>query len=81
MKPKSIGVDNPAQLNNMNPQFDKILKELMEKQGFTQLKLAETLGIRQSQISNWLNGKSLPGYYSLKLLCEKLKVSADTLLR
>jgi len=64
----------------MNPQFDKILRELMKKHDFNQLQLAELLGIRQSQISNWLNGKSLPGYYSLKLLCEKLKVSADTLL-
>jgi len=64
----------------MNPQFDKILRELMKKCGYNQLQLAELLGIRQSQISNWLNGKSLPGYYSLKLLCEKLKVSADTLL-
>ena len=64
----------------MNPQFDKILKELMKNKGLNQLQLAGLLGIRQSQISNWLNGKSLPGYYSIKLLCEKLKVSADTLL-
>jgi len=65
----------------MNPQFDNILKELMKKRKFNQLQLAEILGIRQSQISNWLNGKSLPGYYSIKLICEKLKVSADTLLQ
>jgi len=64
----------------MNPQFDKILKELMKSRSLNQLQLAKLLGIRQSQISNWLNGKSLPGYYSLKLLCEKLKVSADALL-
>ena len=64
----------------MNPQFDKILKELMKNRKLNQLQLAEILGIRQSQISNWLNGKSLPGYYSIKLLCEKLKVSADSLL-
>ena len=70
-----------AQLNYMNPQFDKILKELMKEQKLNQLQLAEILGIRQSQISNWLNGKSLPGYYSLILLCEKLKVSANDLLK
>ena len=64
----------------MNPQFDEILKKMMKEKGLNQLQLAGLLGIRQSQISNWLNGKSLPGYYSIKLLCEKLKVSADTLL-
>ena len=65
----------------MNPQFDKVLREIMKQRDFNQLQLAELLGIRQSQISNWLNGKSLPGYYSLKLLCDKLKVSADSLLQ
>jgi transcriptional regulator with XRE-family HTH domain len=64
----------------MNVNFDKILKSLMEKKNIKQLQLAEMLGVRQSQISNWLNQKSLPGYYSIKLLCEKLDVSADYLL-
>ena len=65
----------------MKIEFDKILKNLMKSRSLNQLQLAELLGVRQSQISNWINGKSLPGYYSLKLLCEKLKVSADTLLQ
>lgn len=56
------------------------MAEIMKEKGFNQLSLANKLGIRQSQISNWLNGKSLPGYFSLKLLCEKLGKSADTLL-
>jgi len=64
----------------MNIEFDKILRDLMKERGLNQLKLSEILGVRQSQISNWLNGKSLPGYFSIKLLCEKLKVSADALL-
>jgi len=53
---------------------------MMEKNNLNQLELSELLGIRQSQISNWLNAKSLPGYYSIRVLCEKLKVSADCLL-
>jgi len=64
----------------MNPQFDKILGKIMEERKLNQLQLAHILGVRQSQISNWLNAKSLPGYYSIKLLCEKLKVSANDLL-
>lgn len=65
----------------MKIEFNKILKNLMSSRGLNQLQLAEILGVRQSQISNWLNGKSLPGYYSLKLLCEKLKVNANDLLQ
>ena len=75
-----ITVDNIAKHMCMKIEFQKILKDLMKQRELNQLQLAEVLGIRQSQISNWLNGKSLPGYYSIKLLCEKLKVSADTLL-
>ena len=74
-------MDNNAQRMCMKIEFNKILKDLMKKRGVNQLELAEILGVRQSQISNWLNGKSLPGYYSLKLLCEKLNVSANDLLQ
>jgi len=63
----------------MNPQFDSILKELMKKRELNQLQLAELLGVRQSQVSNWLNGKSLPGYYSIKQLSEKLNLTPSDL--
>lgn len=67
--------------SSMEIAFSQVLSEIMKKRGLNQLTLANILGIRQSQISNWLNGKSLPGYYSLKLLCEKLDVSAEQLLK
>lgn len=38
------------------------------------------IGIRQEQVSEWLNGKSKPGYDSLKALAIALNVSADVLL-
>ena len=60
--------------------FSAILTQIMRDKKLNQLALAGVLGIRQSQISNWLNGKSLPGYYSIKLLCDKLHLSADFLL-
>ena len=63
----------------MNNEFSQLLKDLMKKKNLNQLQLAGMLGIRQSQISNWLSGKSLPGYYSIKLLCEKLNVCANDL--
>lgn len=74
-----ITMDKLAKPMCMKIEFQKILKDLMKQRGLNQLQLAETLGIRQSQISNWLNGKSLPGYYSVKLLCEKLKLNPNDL--
>jgi len=63
----------------MKIEFHTILRELMKKRGLNQQQIADLLGIRQSQISNWLNARSLPGYYSIKLLCEKLKIDANDL--
>jgi len=64
----------------MKTEFSTKLKNVMKEKKINQLQLANKLDIRQSQISNWLNGKSLPGYYSLKLLCEKLKIKPEYLL-
>lgn len=64
----------------MKSNFAKILKDTMAEQGLNQLQLADMLGVRQSQVSNWLNEKSFPGYFSIKMLCEQLKVSANFLL-
>jgi len=66
--------------NIMKTEFSEKLRKIMKEKDINQLILANMLDIRQSQISNWINGKSLPGYYSLKLLCEKLKINADYLL-
>jgi transcriptional regulator with XRE-family HTH domain len=68
-----------AHLKGMKIEFHIILKELMKKRGLNQQQIADLLGIRQSQVSNWLNAHSLPGYFSLKLLCEKLKIPATDL--
>jgi transcriptional regulator with XRE-family HTH domain len=60
--------------------FKRILKNAMKKKGLNQLTFAKLLGVRQSQVSNWLNGKSLPGYYSVRQICIVLNISADELL-
>ena len=61
-------------------EFSKIMKEIMVKNGMNQQETADLLGVRQSQVSNWLNGKSLPGYFSIKQICEKFKVNPSLLL-
>ncbi len=60
--------------------FIKILSELMKENNLNQTQLANLLGIKQSQVSEWLKGKSKPGYDNLKNLCLVLGVSADIIL-
>jgi len=64
----------------MQKSFGKILNNLMRERGVNQSDLARLLGCRQSQVSNWLSDKTAPGYHSLSLLCNKLKVPAGVLL-
>lgn len=62
-------------------EFTKILKELMKiNNDLTQTELANKMGLKPSQVCEWLNGKSKPGYDSLKALALALEVSADILL-
>ena len=62
-------------------EFTKILKELMKtSDNLTQTELANKMELKPSQVCEWLNGKSKPGYDSLKALAIALDVSADVLL-
>ena len=62
-------------------EFTKILKDLMKiNDNLTQTELANKMGLKPSQVCEWLNGKSKPGYDSLKALALALDVSADVLL-
>ena len=60
--------------------FIDILKDIMMDFNLNQSQLATKLGVKQSQISEWLSGKSKPGYDNIKLICETLGISADRLL-
>ena len=57
--------------------FISALDNLMRLRNISQLALSKKLGIRQSQISNWLAGKSLPGFESIQLLCNYFNVGAN----
>ena len=62
-------------------EFTKILNDLMKiNNNLTQTELARKMGLKPSQVCEWLNGKSKPGYDSLKALALALDVSADVLL-
>jgi len=61
-------------------EFIEILKDIMIDRDLNQTQLAKLLGLKQSQISEWLSGKSKPGYDSLKNICLALNVSGDEIL-
>ena len=67
-------------MENKESYFSKMLQELMYEHRINQMQLSMEIGVKQSQISNWLNEKSLPGYYSLRQLANYFKISADQLL-
>jgi transcriptional regulator with XRE-family HTH domain len=65
--------------DNIGMQFSYALYEIMETHKLNQLALANLIGVRQSQVSNWLYRKSLPGYLSLCSIIEKLNVEPHKL--
>lgn len=67
-------------MNKINLTFPEILQEIMIEKSLNQVQLAQLLSIKQSQISEWLKGKSKPGYDNIKLICETLNISADRIL-
>ena len=60
--------------------FIEILKDIMIDYNLNQSQLAKKIGVKQSQVSEWLKGKSKPGYDNIKAICMSLELSADRLL-
>lgn len=58
----------------------KFIASCRKKQGMTQVKLAEKLGITDRAISKWENGKSLPDSGIMMELCEHLNINVNELL-
>lgn len=59
-------------------EFKDILREYLKENALTQTKFAELVGtIKQSQVSEWLNGKAKPGYELLKQMSKTTGIPAD----
>lgn len=56
------------------------LKELREQAGFSQAVLARKLGVRQSTVGMWENGKNKPQNSKLEMMASIFNVSTDYLL-
>ncbi|MCI8596087.1 MAG: helix-turn-helix transcriptional regulator [Clostridia bacterium] len=64
----------------MDLSFSEILEEFLILRGLTQTAFAQKIGIKQSQVSEWLKGKAKPGYDMLKRMAVEFGVSADYFL-
>jgi len=60
--------------------FVEILKDIMIDLNLNQTQLATKIGVKQSQVSEWLKGKSKPGYDNLQSICKSLGISGDRIL-
>ncbi len=57
-----------------------IIKELRNRKGLTQAKLAELCGVHQTAVSQWEKGRTDPDKESLKILSEIFSVPVDTIM-
>lgn len=63
-----------------NVQFSEILKDILIENNLTQVAFAKLVGVKQSQVSEWLKGKAKPGYDTLRQMSISLNISPSYLL-
>lgn len=64
----------------MDTEFKIILKDFLNENGLTQTQFAVKIGVKQSQVSEWLQGKAKPGYDTLRQMSLTFNISADYFL-
>ena len=64
----------------MDKEFREILKEFLLEKNLTQVAFASAIGVKQSQVSEWLKGKAKPGYDTLKQMSKNFNISSDYFL-
>ncbi|MBE7087501.1 MAG: helix-turn-helix transcriptional regulator [Clostridiales bacterium] len=64
----------------MELEFKEILKEFLIENSLTQVAFADRIGVKQSQVSEWLKGKAKPSYDILKSMAISFNISADYFL-
>lgn len=64
----------------MEKEFTSILKEFITENGLTVSEFARRVGVRPSQVSEWLYGKAKPGYDYLRAMAVAFNISADYFL-
>lgn len=64
----------------MEKEFKQILKEFLTENNLNQSSFAKRIGVKPSQVSEWLKGKAKPGYDTLKQMATAFAVPADFFL-
>ncbi len=64
----------------MEVEFKEILKDFLQEKELTQVAFAKIVGVKQSQVSEWLKGKAKPGYDILRSMAISFDISADYFL-
>ena len=63
----------------MGNNFSEILKEFLMENNLTQVAFAKIIGVKQSQVSEWLKGKAKLSYDVLRMAFA-FEISADYFL-
>lgn len=63
-----------------NVNFSRTITSLIERNNLTQITFANAVNVNQSQVSDWITGKSKPSFEALRDICIKFRISADYLL-
>lgn len=61
-------------------EFGFRLRKMMFRKNITQSELGEKTGISQVTLSNYINGKNIPGFYAVYKIVKALKCSMDELM-
>ena len=64
----------------MDREFSKILVEFLISEQITQKIFAQSIGVKPSQVSEWIKGKSKPGYDNLQKIASVYPTLAEYLL-
>ena len=57
-----------------------VLEKVMYDNRINKSQLASRLGIKPSQVSEWISGKAKPGFENLKAICKEFNLDANVLL-
>ena len=61
-------------------EFPAILSEFLKENNLTRTEFAARIGVKPSQVSEWLKGKAKPGYDNLKQMAVAFGISSDYFL-
>ena len=64
----------------MGSNFSEILSEFLELKHLTKTEFAKRIGVKPSQVSEWIKGKAKPAYDILRRMSLAFNVSADYFL-